>query len=249
MYDIVIVSHDKDFNKLKYVIEYANKNLTDFEAFYLILRNSDKYDEINILKEKTDKPIFIYDENDVLKIDLTKIKFRPTWIYQMMLKMFQDITKNDKFLIMESDGIINKRFKFFGKDGGTIYYLGRNQYHKPYFNFNKLLNIPERYDHSFISEFMMYDKNMIKKLLEHVKCVDKFEFIDKFIYNNINENCYPADYELYGNFLFNFYNEKMYVEKYTYQLNGSNNIINDDKIEYLIKKYRNYNYISFHTWI
>ena len=28
MYDIVIVAHNKDFNKIKYVIEYAEKNFS-----------------------------------------------------------------------------------------------------------------------------------------------------------------------------------------------------------------------------
>ena len=99
IYDIVIVSHNKDFNKIKYVVEYVEKNLTGFESFHLILTN-DEYLELDILKTKTDKPIFIHKEQDVIKLDFNKVCYRPTWIYQILLKMFQNVTKNDNFLIL-----------------------------------------------------------------------------------------------------------------------------------------------------
>ena len=139
MYDIVIVSHNKDFNKIKYVVEYAEKNLTDFESYHLILANHTSFNELDKIKSKTNKPVFIHDEKEVIKLDFDKVCWRPNWIYQILLKMFQDVTKNDNFLILEADGVINKKLSFFENDK-TKLYLGRDAYHPPYFVFNNLLN-------------------------------------------------------------------------------------------------------------
>jgi len=248
MYDIVIVSHNKDFNKIKYVVEYAEKNLTDFESYHLILANSISFTELDEVKSKTNKPIFVHDENDVLKLDFNRVCWRPNWIYQILLKMFQNVTDNDNFLILESDGIINKKLSFFENDK-TKLYLGRDAYWEPYFVFNNLLNIPNRYPFCLISEVMMYDKKMIKKLLEHCNCETVYDFIDNFIYKNLNGACYPADYELYGNFLYNFYPNDIVFEHFNYSLNGLHRSMTNFEIEDIIKNNIDSDYISFHTWI
>ncbi len=246
MYDILIVSHKKDFNKIKYVVEYAEKNLDGFETIHLILTNHE-FLELNIVQSKTTRPIVVHDESDVVKLDFNKVCYRPTWIYQILLKMFQNVTKNDNFLVIESDGIINKKLSFF-EDNKTILYLGRDAYHQPYFNYNNILNIPDRYPYSLISEVMMYDKQMIKKLLEHCKCENVEEFVDKYIYNNLSDKSYPADYELYGNFLYNFYPDDIKFEKYNYSLNGMHREMTDNEIETIIERNKKSDFISFHTW-
>ena len=119
-YDIVIVSHEKDFNNIKFIVEYAHKNLR-FDSIHLILSDREVYNDMDLLNTLTDKPIFQHNENDVLKIDKSCIKLnRPNWIYQMLLKMFQNVTNNDNFLIIESDCIILKDINFF-EDEKTIY--------------------------------------------------------------------------------------------------------------------------------
>ena len=68
-------------------------------------------------------------------------------------------TKNDNFLVIEADSVILKPLNFF-EDGKTIFYLGRDYIHEPYFTFNKnVLGLNERFNHSFVCEFMMYNKN------------------------------------------------------------------------------------------
>lgn len=247
MYDIVIVSHYKDFNKLKFVIKYAQKNLEGFESIYLITNKND-IDNFNEIKSKTNKNIEILYEKDVLDIDLNKIKNkRPNWIYQILLKLFQDVTKNENYLILESDGVINKKLDFF-VDDKIKFYLGRNQNHEPYFNFNKMIGFKKRYDYSFISEVMMYNKNYIKDMIEKTNCGDVNDFINKYIYMGVNDNCYPADYELYGNFLYNYHPEKIIFENFNYSLNGKGSTYTDSDIENIILRNNNSDYISFHTW-
>lgn len=94
-YDIVIVAHEKDFNNLKFIVEYADKNL-ESDEIHIIISERKEYLEYDILKEKTSRIVSIHKESDILKIDKSKIKYRPNWIYQMLLKFFQNVTKNDK---------------------------------------------------------------------------------------------------------------------------------------------------------
>lgn len=203
-YDIVIVSHEKDFNKIKYVVEHADKNLDNFESIHLILTNH-PFDELDIVKNKTTKPVIVHYEQDVLNIDMKKICYRPNWIYQILLKMFQNVTKNEHFLVLESDGVVNNRLHFF-EDDKTIIYLGINHpVHNPYFRFNEMINIKKKFPHSLISEVMMYDKKYIKEMLENCGCFSPQDFIEKYIYENLTDECYPADYEMYGQFLYNYH--------------------------------------------
>ena len=97
-YDIVIVSHEKDFNNIKFIVEYSQKNLK-FDSIHLILSERKEFTDLELVKTLTDKPVFLHMESDVLKIDKTRINYRPNWIYQMMLKIFQNVTNNDDFFI------------------------------------------------------------------------------------------------------------------------------------------------------
>lgn len=248
MYDIVIVSHNKDFNKIKYVVEYAEKNLSDFESIHLIL-TSKTIDEIDLIKSKTSREIFVHYEQDVLQLDFEKVNYRPNWIYQILLKMFQDVTKNDNFLILESDGIVNTKLSFFENEK-TILYLGlAHSYHSPYFKFNDMVNIKKKYPHSLISEVMMYDKKIIKEMLNNCGCESREDFIEKYIYNNMTNTCYPADYEMYGNYLFNYHPDEILFKNYNYSLNGLHRELSDFEIQDIINHSKKYDYISFHTWI
>jgi hypothetical protein len=248
-YDIVIVSHEKDFNNIKFIVEYSQKNLK-FDSIHLILSERKEYNDLELIKSLTDKPIFLHLENDVLKVDKSKINHRPNWIYQMLLKIFQEVTSNDDFLIIESDCLILKEINFFN-DGRTNLYLCRDQNHTPYFNFNNLLGFGREYDHSFISEFMMYNKQIVKDLLYKSNCNNVYDFLE-IIYNNVNDNCYPADYELYGNFCFKFHRDKIDLKHLNYNFFGRESKYNpfwtDNEILNLIKSNSDKEVISFHTW-
>lgn len=244
-YDIVIVSHEKDFNKLKFVIGGINRNL-NFDYIHLILSDREPFTEKDIIYDITPNVLY-HKETDILTIDKSRLKYRPNWIYQMMLKFFQNVTKNDNYLVVEADCIINMKFEFFIGDK-TIFYLGEDQNNKPYFDFNqKILNIGREYDHSFISEFMMYDKTKIKDLLNKAECEDSNDFIEKLILN-IDESCYPADYELYGNFLYKYYKDKMLFKKLKYNVNYGWDKYSDDKIVNIISN-SNEDIITLHTWL
>lgn len=249
-YDIVIVAHEKDFNNIKFIVKHCSDNL-QFDSFHLILSERKEYKDMQLLSTLTDKPVFMHLESNVIKIDKTRIKHRPNWIYQMLLKMFQNVTKNDNFLIIEADCLILKNVNFF-IDDKTIFYLCRDQYHQPYFNFSKqILNMERVYPHSLISEFMMYDKKKINHMLKESKCEDLSDFLE-LIYEKVNPDCYPADYELYGNFCIKYYPNEFYFDRLDYNFYGRDYYIapfwNDDEINNLINSNKDKSVISFHTW-
>jgi len=248
-YDIVIVSHEKDFNNIKFIVEYCEKNLK-FDSIHLILSERKPFIELDIVRSKTTKPVYLHNESDVLKVDKSRINHRPNWIYQMFLKMFQNVTANDNFLVIESDCIILKGIDFFEEDR-TIFYLCRDQNHEPYFKFNELFGFSREYDFSFIAEFIMYDKNIIKEILERYNCTSVDEFME-IVYNNVNSECYPADYEFYGNYCFKFHKDKFKTKHLDFNFYGRDSSVspfwNNNEISNLIISNRDKQVISFHTW-
>lgn len=250
-YDIVIVAHEKDFNNIKFIVEHSNKNL-NFDSIHLILSEREEYRDMDLLKTLTEKPIFLHKESDVLKIDKSRISYRPNWIYQMLLKMLQNVTDNDNYLIIEADCLILKNINFF-EDDKTIFYLNRDQNNEPYYNFsNKILGVGREYNHSFISEFMMYDKKKIKDMISKANCNNNNDFLE-LIYNNIKNDSYLADYEIYGNFCYKYYPDEFKVSnsnsgwyaRYSYE----QPFWRDHEIQNLINNSQDKDSISFHTFM
>jgi hypothetical protein len=125
-YDIVIVSHEKDFNNIKHIVEHCDKNL-NFDSIHLILSDRVQYNDMGLLETLTKKPIYLHLETNVLTIDKSRLKHRPNWVYQMLIKIFQNVTINDNFLVIESDCVILKDLKFLCMC--LVLFLGRNSLH------------------------------------------------------------------------------------------------------------------------
>ena len=208
--------------------------------------------DLELVKTLTTRPVFLHLETSVLQVDKTRIRNkRPNWIYQMLLKIFQNVTANDNFLIIESDCLILKKIDFFDGDK-TTFFLCRDQSHAPYFKFNNLLGFGREYNHSFISEFMMYNKQIVKDLLLKANCKDVDEFLE-LIYKHVGDYCYPADYELYGNFCIKYHGAKTKVKHLKYNFFGRESSVSpywtDSEITNLINTNLDKDVISFHTWI
>lgn len=250
-YDIVLVAHEKDFGNLKFIVEHAENNLKDAENIHLILSERSPYQDLGLLKTLTSKPVYLHKESDILKIDRSRLSYRPNWIYQMLLKMLQNVTQNDNFLIIESDCVVLQPISFF-ENGKTTFFLCRDQNHQPYFNFNnKVLGIGREYNHSFISEFMMYNKDKVNEMIKKSGCKDKYEFLE-LVYNSVDGSCYPADYELYGNFCYKYYPNEFDVKKLDFGFFGRESkekpFWEDDEIRFLINTNKHKPLVSFHTW-
>ena len=104
--------------------------------------------------------------------------------------------------------------------------------------------------YSYIVEFILYDRKKLSKLLEDYSSVDE---LLQCCYDNINQESYPADQEIYGNLL-----EKYFSSGYEFIPNfpnvqiGSYNAPSREELEEFIesnKKQDNLFLCGYHTYL
>jgi hypothetical protein len=253
-YDIVIKSHEKDYCKLKFNInsfKYLNPQPSNI---YIV--SKDGYapsgtDYDNIIKT-------IKDEEVVPFIDREKISYRKNWSWCNLISLFQNFTENDYYLDVQADNFFLKNIDLFEEGKPILYNTTNNPNNNwiwsPYFNFSKLIFYVDKVSigSSYITEFILYNKNYTKMLLSEYS---DFNSMMNFIYININSDSYPADQEIYGNFI-----ESKLKDKYKIKLNTpiilmgieSKNEIDEKFIEELISTAKIQNNealaLSYHSW-
>lgn len=205
-YDIFIPIAPKDYNKLKFLLKSIEENLSGYEGIYITSPDNKVLNFINYKNENE----YYFTDKQILNLDILKCKYRPGWQYQMFLKMFQNITKNDYYLTIDSDIIFNKPLSLF-EDGKPIMYVGWEQHHRPYFEYQeKLFNLPRIYPHTFICDMNFFNKNVWKMFLDYYNYTP-YTLWDKTCEIS-NENCRPAEPEIYGQYVWKQYSG-MYIIK------------------------------------
>jgi hypothetical protein len=127
MFDIFIPCAQKDYNKLPYVMDAIRRNV-DFGG---VIHVSIPFE---VEKYQYSDVVFHHDM-DVLKIDKSLWSFRPSWMYQQCLKLFQEVT-SDTFLVVDCDTIFNRPVSFYEGDK-MIWHTGWVQHHLPYFEYGR----------------------------------------------------------------------------------------------------------------
>jgi hypothetical protein len=145
--------------------------------------------------------VSIYNEHEVLDINPKALfRYRPNWIYQQFLKLFQDVTSTDWFLVIDADLLFNHNVSLF-EDNKPVFLLGLDQCIDQYFEFNqKMIGIGKTYSHSFLSECTLYDKMQIRNMLLDNGYKSSMDFIKKAS-EIIDDSCFPAESELYGSYI------------------------------------------------
>lgn len=200
-FDILIPAAPKDRNKLKFLLVSIEKHITGFSGIYITVPDKSKF-EGYIPECKF--PVHVYNDVELLDIDISKFPYRPNWIYQQYLKFFQDVTEHDLFLTIDSDVIINRDMPMFESDGRRIFWMGWEQNHRPYFKFQELaFNLPRIYPHTFINDMNFMSKTIIKEILSKSNYTrDSFIEFSKTI---MNKDCFPGEPEIYGQFVHKYY--------------------------------------------
>lgn len=253
-YDVVIKSHPKDYFKLDLVVESLHYLNPQPENIYILT-------EDGFYPENTsydDKIIVVKDDEVNPFIDKSRLNHRPNWNWVNLVSLFQTFTKNDLYFDVQSDNFFTQPLDLFDSSGRPKLFQSisnhcNNDGHRPYFEFSeKVFDIPKMgYGYSYIIEFMMYDRRLIKKMIEKYS---SFSEMMEIIYDSINLNSYPADQEIFGNFI-----EKYFPEKYELVKNVSVMIrgmyqqsVNKEELIVLIdeyKKFKEYASFSYHTWL
>lgn len=98
MFDILILAKKEDFNKIKFLLDSVKNNITGYDGIYVISNEPFIMDGV-----------INYTDEMVLDISYKdKIRYRPNWIFQQFLKLFQNITKNDVLMYSDLLDVHNK---------------------------------------------------------------------------------------------------------------------------------------------
>jgi len=233
IFDLIIPLHEKDFVKLKYCDESIERNFSVPPQNKYIVSNA----KINYKDYK-----WIHDD-DAVPVKKSEIKYRrQNWIYQQIIKLCQDFTANETYMVVDSDVIFNRRVDI----KKAFYISDRNQQHHPYFEFMKYYNLYKQTDYTFINDFTIFEKPICRELLGSAE-----EFFNK-INSVISENCYPAEQEIYGNYIVKNYPGRYDIVFQKTQLNGKYypEAWYDFEIEFLIENNKNQDIDLFtiHSW-
>jgi len=202
---VVIVSAPKDYTKIPFCIEHLQKMVfPKINKVFLITPT--KFDiKINNIE------IINLLDNQVINYDRTKINYRPNWQFSQYLKLFQNVTDKEQYLVVDADHFLVSKFDIYNKENKPYFFLTNDQNAKEYFNFSeKIFNIKKVYNHSFISEIMLFDKNIIDNMLSSVNY--NRDNIYDYMSSRTTRDCHLSEYELYGNYVEAHYPET-YVKK------------------------------------
>lgn len=192
--DVLIPVAPKDEVKLPFVLDSIEHCLTGIESVHIITPNG-------ITQEKRGAwPIRYYHDDDVLSFDWSRMKFRPTWIKQQFLKLFQTVTSSDWYLVIDADRFINQPQALFEGMKPIIFLSSRDQNWPCYFEYTQaMLGIGRVYPHSFLSECTLYNRALIDEMLDDAGLTVN-EWLDKTAQIE-DVMCVPGDAEIYGNWI------------------------------------------------
>ena len=214
-YDVTIKAHQKDYHKLELVVNSLQYLNPEPENIYILTQ--DGFYPKNTLFDN--KIVFIRDDQVTPYIDRSKLSHRPNWNWINLVSILQDFTENDLYLDVQSDNFFTKPIDLFDEYGKPKIFQstvnpGNNIGHRPYFEFSeKVFDLEKVSDgYSYIIEFLMYDRKLLKELF---KKYDSIEKMLEIIYENVNDKSYPADQEIFGNLV-----EKHFPDKYCFVPNA-----------------------------
>lgn len=245
-YDIFLCCAKKDYNKIKYTIKAIKDNVVGYDGIYLCTPT----------KIDTDiEGVIHYTDREILDINPLVFKHRPSWIYQQLLKLFQNVTKNDYYATIDTDIIINKKLNYFNDEGKPIWYMGWEQNHRPYFEYQeKMFGFGRVHDHTFVADMNFFNKNIIRELLTRFGYT--FEsFISKSV-EIINSTCYLAEPELYGSYIHKYhpgmyeYRHLKFDLKGKGQTNPDDLVYTEEEIKRTIEesKGKDFDIVTMHSW-
>ena len=186
-YDLIIPSHPKDYVKLQFCLNSCLEHLNPSpENIYVITPDGLGGSVATGIKDE-----------DAIQINKATIKYRRSnWIYQQLVKLFQDFTENDLYLCVDSDLIFNRSIDIFKDDKPNFFVSDRDQHHEPYFNFMDLyFGLSRQVDHTFINDFMIFDKNICSEMIP-----DK-DHLALAINETMSDDCLLSEFETYGNYI------------------------------------------------
>lgn len=243
-FDIFIPIHSKDFKKIDFLISSIERNISGYDKIFIVSNET-------LIKDFSNKNIILLNEKEVLNVDLSRITHRNTWIYQQMLKLLQNKTK-DWYLTIDSDCFINKKIDVISEDGRPNFIINQIPDHgKSYFKYSKkYFDLDKVFEFSFISELMLFNRKIILEMFKKIN-LNSTQDIINFFYNTTTEDEHLSEFELYGNYVMKNYPNMYQIKRIFSKKTGLHDFEDDyniEKINNLISNNVNYDIIQYHTW-
>jgi hypothetical protein len=150
-------------------------------------------------------------DHEALDVDVSRLRYRPTWVRQQLIKLCQEFTASDRYLVVDSDVFFNRPLGFTD-EGRTVLYTYNWNYHPPYFRFlERVLGGKKVAAECLICEAMVFEKAKVSAILARAG-LDRRRFVER-CYGGVDEACYPSEYEAYGHRCLALYPDEFVVRR------------------------------------
>ena len=207
----------------------------------------------NIIKFINEDELFQGMSFDKIKTILSKrgAENRTGWYFQQFLKMAYSYKCDcEYYLSWDTDTIPIKKIEMFS--GFQPIFDIKYEYHEPYFNtMNKLLGLNKTIKKSYISEHLMFNKNIMRELIEKIDCISDESWYENIL-NCISEKDIAhsgfSEFETYGTYVETYYSGMYSYREIDTIRRGKylfNTIPSNDALNWLAMEYYA---ISFEKW-
>lgn len=227
-YSIIIPVVFKDYFFLKRTMNYICKNLspvaifiiTDFKMARYLPQEVQNCDLCKIIDENQIVEEMTYTKVDSILKTHGRQHTKTGWYYQQFLKMafaLSDYCCTDYYLSWDSDTIPLKNLCFFDKDNRP-YFTMKSEYHKPYFStMERFLSIGKTNPSSYIAEHMMFNKDIMKEMINKIEesGIEGEKWYEIILNSLESEHISPfsfSEFETYGTYCSVFHPD-LYVER------------------------------------
>lgn len=253
--DVVIPCHEKDRGKLPLVIDSVKKNVIGLRniivvSAYPYTDQAAWFNEANFPFNQETIALAVFHENVTAALQyLEHPKSRIGWILQQLLKLYAPLVIpgiSSNVLIVDADTIFLRPIQFLDESGAALFNTG-SEHHLPYFEHaQKVLPGLRRVFNCYsgISHHMLFQRCIIEDLLTMIENIHGYAAWKVLChYVQIKESSCMSEYEIYFNFAF-LRTDQMKIRRLKW-FNGFEQML-DDIEEF---RRRNYDYVSFHTYI
>jgi hypothetical protein len=245
--DILIPIHPKDVYLIELVINAAKKcSLNPISNIYIVSNLNE------IIVDICNANGYIFINEDTIESILPKNKINYTfeginrsgWLFQQLIKLSADTICSEPYvLVLDADTILTQKQVFVSN---KLHINCSDELHLPYFRvLKKILSIDKVFPLSFVSHYMIFEKNLLKKMKNEIERIHSENWINvvlkEFDKNNISGF---SEYEMWGNFLVKFHCCEIYL---SYWNNFSLNYIPSDFSEFE-ENYRMFKSVSIHEY-
>lgn len=266
-YNVIILTVEADFKRLLPLYHLLEKNIPAKEFIFIGNPGVGM-----LLKESGLSSKFTFlDENDLIPFEKVKeiiediaTGFTVTrgfvgWYYQQFLKFaYANICPDDYYLSWDGDTIPIRPIDMFAGDTPLLDF--KREYHAPYFETMKkiLPDLTKVIEPSFISEHMLFTKEIVKKLLLEIESSPSLvggTFYERILRTMdvtlLNQNAF-SEFETYGTYVSVRFPEAYKLRRWTsfrncgqyFPMNG----ITEDDISWLAKDFHALSFEKGHEY-